>query len=183
MPCGRPAPGTGQAAPGRGSPSAGGRPGGELADPAHPLGGRLGVVAELLCHPARAAAGAEPAHGAADRLGHTFGGRCVPPLQLGGGQGLAPVRRPRSTGASPHPRPRYGSPVTERARALSRAAPACLPGGDRWRPPPGAPPALLVHDTCGTIPVPVRTGPPCPTGVTAANTHGQPGPGSNQPAV
>src|SRR5579862_2148474 len=62
MRCGRPAPGTGQAAPG--SPSAGGRPGGELADPAHPLGGRLGVAAELLCRPTRAAAGAEPAHGA-----------------------------------------------------------------------------------------------------------------------
>jgi hypothetical protein len=40
---------------------------------------RLGVVAELLCHPTRAAAGAEPAHGAADRFGHTFGGRYVRP--------------------------------------------------------------------------------------------------------
>src|SRR5580704_11915735 len=68
MPCGRPAPGTGQAAPGRGSPSAGSRPGAELADPAHSLGGRLEVVAELLCHPTRAAAGvAEPAAGASDR--------------------------------------------------------------------------------------------------------------------
>src|SRR5580704_14702348 len=47
-----------------------GRLGGELADPGHPLSGRLGVVAELLCHPADAAAGTEPAHGATDRRGH-----------------------------------------------------------------------------------------------------------------
>jgi hypothetical protein len=75
-------PGTGQAASGPGSQVAGGsRPGGELADPAHPLGGRLGVVAELLCHPAAQprvpsrrtarliAAATLSAAGAADRCG------------------------------------------------------------------------------------------------------------------
>ncbi len=41
--------------------SRGSRRSGELADPAHPLGGRLGVVAGLLGHPAGAAAGTEPA--------------------------------------------------------------------------------------------------------------------------
>ena len=67
-----------------------GSPCGELADPAHPLGGRLGVVAELLCHPAGAAAGTEPAHGAAGRDGHAFGDRCVRSLQRGGEQCLTP---------------------------------------------------------------------------------------------
>ena len=90
-PGGRRAPGIGQAASGPGSRVAGGsRPGGELADPAHPLGGRLGVVAELLCHPADAAAGTEPAHGAADRRGHAFGGRSGRSLRRGGEQCLAP---------------------------------------------------------------------------------------------
>ena len=62
----------------------GSRPGGELADPAHPLGGRLGVVAELLGHPADAAAGTEPAQRRARR-------RTVPRT----------MRRPRSAGSSP----------------------------------------------------------------------------------
>jgi hypothetical protein len=49
--------------------------GGELADPAHPPGGRVGVVAEFLCHLAGAAADAELLHGAADRGGDQIGGR------------------------------------------------------------------------------------------------------------
>jgi hypothetical protein len=51
--------------------------GDELADPAHPPSGRVGVVAELLCHPAGAAADAELLHGAADRGGYHVGGRGV----------------------------------------------------------------------------------------------------------
>jgi hypothetical protein len=51
--------------------------GDELADPAHPPGGGVGVVAELLGHPAGAAAGAELLHGAADRGGYHVGGRGV----------------------------------------------------------------------------------------------------------
>jgi len=51
--------------------------GDELADPAHPPGGRVGVVAELLCHPAGAAADAKLLHGAADR-----GGEKLPELRL-----------------------------------------------------------------------------------------------------
>ena len=39
--------------------------GDELADPAHPRGGRVGVIAELLCHPAGAAGDAELLDGAA----------------------------------------------------------------------------------------------------------------------
>jgi hypothetical protein len=38
--------------------------------PAHPAGGRVGVVTELLCHPGDAAAEAELPQGAADRLGN-----------------------------------------------------------------------------------------------------------------
>jgi hypothetical protein len=52
-------------------------PDGELAHPAHPLGGHVGVVAELLRHPAGAPTGAEPSHGAGDRLGDHVGGRGI----------------------------------------------------------------------------------------------------------
>jgi hypothetical protein len=58
--------------------------GGELADPAHAFGGRVGVVAELLCHPAYAATDAELSHSPPDRLGHHFGGRGIRSLQFGG---------------------------------------------------------------------------------------------------
>ena len=46
----------------------GGHLGGELADPPHARGGRVGVVAELLGHPAQAAVDAEPPHGGHDRF-------------------------------------------------------------------------------------------------------------------
>ena len=49
----------------------------ELADPAHPRGGRVGVVAELLCHPAGAAADAELLDGAANGGGDYASGRGV----------------------------------------------------------------------------------------------------------
>lgn len=49
----------------------------QLAGPAHPPGGRVRVVAELLCHPADAAADAELLHGAADCHGHYVSGRDV----------------------------------------------------------------------------------------------------------
>ena len=58
--------------------------GGELADPAHALGGRIGVVAELLCHPAHAATDAELSHSPPDRLGHHFSRRGIRSLQFGG---------------------------------------------------------------------------------------------------
>jgi hypothetical protein len=50
---------------------------GEPPDPPHAVGGRLGMVAELLCHAAGAAADAELPYGAADRLRHSFRGRGV----------------------------------------------------------------------------------------------------------
>ena len=53
----------------------GGHRGGELADPAHALGGRVGVVAELLSHPADAAMDAEPPRGGRDCFCCHFGGR------------------------------------------------------------------------------------------------------------
>jgi hypothetical protein len=81
-----------------------------------------------------------------------------------------------------HP-PRYEYHLTEKGRALFPVGTALLTWGDRWAPTPGGPPVLLVHDTCGNITVPVLTCPHCHTEVTADNTHGQPGPGSNQPAV
>jgi len=49
----------------------------ELAHPAHPLGGRVGVIAELLRHLAGAAIGSEPLHGAGDRLGDHVGSRVI----------------------------------------------------------------------------------------------------------
>jgi hypothetical protein len=45
----------------------------ELADPAHPAGGRVGVVAEFLRHPADTAATTELLHGAADGDGYHIG--------------------------------------------------------------------------------------------------------------
>jgi hypothetical protein len=63
---------------------------GELAHPAHPAGGRVGVVAELLCHPAGAATGAELPQGPPDCLGDHGGGWGVRWLQRGGEQRLAP---------------------------------------------------------------------------------------------
>jgi hypothetical protein len=53
----------------------------KLPDPPHPVSGSLGVVAELLCHPAGAATAAELPHGAADHVGHRFGVRGVRSLQ------------------------------------------------------------------------------------------------------
>jgi hypothetical protein len=50
---------------------------GKLPDPPHGVGGRLGVVAELLSHPAGAATDAELPHDAADRLRRRLGGRGV----------------------------------------------------------------------------------------------------------
>jgi len=47
-------------------PLAGGHLGGELADPAHALGGGVGVVAELLGHPAKTATDADAPHDGLD---------------------------------------------------------------------------------------------------------------------
>jgi len=46
----------------------GGQLGGELADPPHARRGRVGVIAELLSHPAQAALDAEPPQGGRDRF-------------------------------------------------------------------------------------------------------------------
>lgn len=81
-----------------------------------------------------------------------------------------------------HP-PRYEYHLTEKGRALFSVTTALMAWGDQWAPTPGGPPVLLVHDTCGNITAPVLTCPHCHTEVTAANTHGQPGPGSNRPAM
>src|SRR5215469_8621548 len=62
----------------------GGDLGDELADPAHPLGGRLGVVAELLRHPDGTAPGAELPHGAGDRFGDHVGHHAAGLLHLVG---------------------------------------------------------------------------------------------------
>lgn len=55
----------------------------DLADPAHSLGGRIGMVAELLRHPASAATDAEPPHGPVDGLCHPSGGQRLRRLQSG----------------------------------------------------------------------------------------------------
>jgi hypothetical protein len=46
-----------------------------MTSPAHPPGGRVRVVAELLCHPANAAADAELLHSAADCHGRHVSSR------------------------------------------------------------------------------------------------------------
>ena len=81
-----------------------------------------------------------------------------------------------------HP-PRHEYHLTEKGRALFPVTTALMAWGDQWAPTPGGPPVLLVHDTCGNITAPVLTCPHCHGEVTAANTHGQPGPGSNRPPV
>jgi len=55
----------------------------QLPDPAHAVGGRLGVVAELLGHPGGAAAHAELPHGQADSLRHNMAGQRIRTLQPG----------------------------------------------------------------------------------------------------
>ena len=59
-------------------------------NPAHALGGCLGMVAELLRHPASAAIGTELPHGDPDRLSHNAGGWRIRSLQAGGEQRPAP---------------------------------------------------------------------------------------------
>ena len=66
------------------SPGGQGYLGGELADPAHALGGRLGGITELPCHPADAAMDAELPHGGLNCLRYHFGARSVRTLQPGG---------------------------------------------------------------------------------------------------
>jgi hypothetical protein len=52
-------------------------PGDELAGLAHPPGSRVGMVAELPCHPGDAAANAELLHDVAECRGHHVSGRIV----------------------------------------------------------------------------------------------------------
>jgi len=49
----------------------------ELTHPAHSLGGRVGMVAELLRHLSKAATDADLVHGAVDCLDDHVGGRGV----------------------------------------------------------------------------------------------------------
>jgi len=61
-----------------------GRGDGKPADPAHPLGGFAGVIAELLRHPAGAALRTKPEQGAADPLFDAASGQSLRWLQPGG---------------------------------------------------------------------------------------------------
>ncbi len=70
----------------------------ELADPAHALAGRVGVVAELLGHPANAAMDAEPPYGSRDCFCCHCGGRGVRLLQPRGEQRRALVAACRAGG-------------------------------------------------------------------------------------
>jgi hypothetical protein len=83
---------------------------------------------------------------------------------------------------SEHP-PRHEYHLTGKGRALFPVIAALLAWGDQWAPGPGGPPVVLVHDACGNITVPVLACPHCHGGVTAANTHSQPGPGSRLTAA
>jgi len=64
--------------------------GGDLASPAHPPGGRIGVITELLRHTPGAALRAEPLQGGPDGRGDHAGGRGVRWLQHGRQQRRAP---------------------------------------------------------------------------------------------
>jgi DNA-binding HxlR family transcriptional regulator len=74
--------------------------------------------------------------------------------------------------------PRYEYELTDKGRALFPVIAALIRWGDQWAPAQAGPPVVLVHDTCGTIITPVLTCPHCHGEITAANTHSQPGPGS-----
>jgi DNA-binding HxlR family transcriptional regulator len=83
-------------------------------------------------------------------------------------------RRPYSE----HP-PRFEYYLTEKGRALFPLIVALVRWGDEWAPPnPAGPPIVFVHETCGNITQPVLTCPHCHGDVTKANTHSEPGPGS-----
>jgi DNA-binding HxlR family transcriptional regulator len=84
-------------------------------------------------------------------------------------------RRPYSE----HP-PRYEYHLTAKGRALFPVIASMLRWGDDWAPAPGGPPRILVHDSCGQITQPVLTCPHCHGEVSAANTHSEPGPGSQR---
>jgi DNA-binding HxlR family transcriptional regulator len=82
---------------------------------------------------------------------------------------------------SEHP-PRYEYHLTEKGRALFPVIAAMIEWGDTWAPTEAGPPVVLVHDTCGNVMQPTLTCPNCHGDVSAANTHSEPGPGS-QPAA
>jgi hypothetical protein len=96
-----------------------------------------------------------------------------------------PVAAWRGAGTAPTPstRPGHEYHLTGKGRALFPVIAALLAWGDQWAPGPGGPPVVLVHDACGNITVPVLACPHCHGGVTAANTHSQPGPGSRLTAA
>jgi DNA-binding HxlR family transcriptional regulator len=82
---------------------------------------------------------------------------------------------------SQHP-PRYEYELTDKGRALFPVIATLIGWGDQWVPAPAGPPAVFVHETCGTIITPELACPHCHGKVTAANTHSQPGPGARTPA-
>jgi DNA-binding HxlR family transcriptional regulator len=77
--------------------------------------------------------------------------------------------------------PRYEYFLTEKGRALFPVIVALIGWGDAWAPGQDGPPVVFVHDTCGNVTQPMLTCPHCRGEVSAANTHSEPGPGS-QPA-
>jgi DNA-binding HxlR family transcriptional regulator len=77
--------------------------------------------------------------------------------------------------------PRYEYFLTEKGRALFPVIVALIGWGDAWAPGLDGPPVVFVHDTCGNVTQPMLTCPHCRGEVSAANTHSEPGPGS-QPA-
>jgi DNA-binding HxlR family transcriptional regulator len=78
---------------------------------------------------------------------------------------------------SQHP-PRYEYQLTEKGQTLFPVIATLIRWGDQWAPALAGPPVQFVHDTCGNITTPELTCPRCHGEVTAANTHGQPGPGA-----
>jgi DNA-binding HxlR family transcriptional regulator len=77
--------------------------------------------------------------------------------------------------------PRYEYFLTEKGLALFPVIVALIGWGDAWASGPDGPPVVFVHDTCCNVTQPMLTCPHCHGEVSAANTHSEPGPGS-QPA-
>lgn len=77
---------------------------------------------------------------------------------------------------SEHP-PRYEYHLTDKGKALYPIIVSMLQWGDTWAQTPDGPPVVLVYDACGNVTHPVLMCPHCNTEVSAANAHGEQGPG------
>jgi DNA-binding HxlR family transcriptional regulator len=74
--------------------------------------------------------------------------------------------------------PRHEYHLTEAGRDIVPALMTLMAWGDRWATPPGGPPALLVHDTCGAQFTPRVACSECGEAVTSETVTPVAGPGA-----